>query len=405
MTPRWTPRAATAAVAIPCCALLAPFLAACGDHHEPATPALSPTMEQFRPADADLQHLLRDLVEEVQTRHRMPVGIAVTSGDRVVEAGDSAVGPAWSTIKVPIAVAAYRAHTADPTTVDAAITISDNDAATELWNTLSTNGSAPEAVEQVLRSGGDDQTTLADLSQEEFGQTTWPLARQASFVSHLPCLAEAADVLDYMSDITQEHRYGLGVIETMAFKGGWGDDDDGRFTTRQMGVIDGIGVAIFADPGTTQGPSGDREVEELERSGRAALDDLARGFEQIRTQGKIVIPQVCPQPHVPQRPERTEPAPVLTQSDEDAATEPEPAHREATTEAGQSPEGAAAPAVEARPNNPAQDVVEAPDPPVGAAQEGAGGPASQGAASPAQGAVSANPGAGEADGGAQEVAP
>lgn len=51
-----------------------------------------------------------------------------------------------------------------------------------------------------------------------------------------------------MSRISPEQRYGLGLIDGALFKGGWGPDENGAYVIRQLGIIDGRGVALTAAP-------------------------------------------------------------------------------------------------------------------------------------------------------------
>ncbi|WP_067826960.1 hypothetical protein [Nocardia inohanensis] len=189
----------------------------------------------------------------------MPVG----GGDMTL-LGNWSSGIAWSTIKVPLALAALR-H--DPTGLrsiaEAAITYSDNDAAQELWNSLGTGNQAAEAVESILREAGDAttdvaarHTRLAALDSDDllaFGATEWSLTDQVKFAAKLPCLPRANSVISLMSEITPSQSWGLGRLIGAEFKGGWGPDDDtGKYTVRQFGLVPTlagpIAVALAAEP-------------------------------------------------------------------------------------------------------------------------------------------------------------
>ena len=76
----------------------------------------------------------------------------------VVEVGSLTSGAAWSTIKVPLAIAALTAAAED--LVERAITESDNDAARALWKSLGPPAAAAAAVERVLASAGDPDTRV-----------------------------------------------------------------------------------------------------------------------------------------------------------------------------------------------------------------------------------------------------
>src|SRR4051794_29666211 len=79
----------------------------------------------------------------------LPVG-----GKGVVTLGDWTRGVAWSTSKVPLAIAALRAarEAAEPYVTEA-ISRSDNAAAERLWSMLGPPAAAAVAVEAVLRGG------------------------------------------------------------------------------------------------------------------------------------------------------------------------------------------------------------------------------------------------------------
>jgi hypothetical protein len=100
------------------------------------------------------------------------------------------IGPAWSTIKVPLAIAAIRRPTSDLSLVDAAITESDSAAAERLWTDLGEPETASSHVEEVLATAGDlakVQSRRVRPGFSAFGQTQWPLADQAMFMSIAVC--------------------------------------------------------------------------------------------------------------------------------------------------------------------------------------------------------------------------
>ncbi|AFU04352.1 hypothetical protein [Nocardia brasiliensis] len=188
----------------------------------------------------------------------MPVG-----GGRMTIFGDWVSGIAWSTIKVPLAIAALR-HDPDDSVfenAEAAITVSDNGAAEALWESLGDGLEAAQAVQDVIDEAGDSTTGLAGprtrLDYTAFGQTEWTLANQVRFASRLPCLPETFQVPELMAEITPDQSWGLGNLEGAAFKGGWGPDDEtGIYTVRQFGVVPtqngmvAVALAAQADSGT-----------------------------------------------------------------------------------------------------------------------------------------------------------
>jgi hypothetical protein len=170
-------------------------------------------------------------------------------GDPPVAVGTLQSGAAWSTIKVPLAIAALAE---DPDAeVERAITESDNDVARALWQRLGPPEVAAAAVERVLAAAGDTETRVETEvvypPYTSFGQTEWTLAAQQRFAAGLPALPEAEPVLDLMRRIVPEQRWGFGaVVANAAFKGGWGPDD--RHLVRQFAILDGLSAAIATEP-------------------------------------------------------------------------------------------------------------------------------------------------------------
>lgn len=172
--------------------------------------------------------------------------------DLVRTAGDPGPEVAWSTVKVPLAIAALRARPGLTDVAQQAITVSDNAAAETLWSALGGEPGAA-AVEAVMARAGDGTTRVPTSRLRPgysiFGQTRWVLADQARFAAGLACLPDADPVLGMMTRIDPSQQWGLGRVPGAAFKGGWGPTADGTgYLVRQFGVIasdDGlVGVAI-----------------------------------------------------------------------------------------------------------------------------------------------------------------
>src|SRR5829696_7659664 len=108
------------------------------------------------------------------------------SHNTLVPGGEITHSRGWSTMKVPVIVAAITAGRANGHDVEAAITRSDNDAALRLWDQL--DDPAAE-VEAVLRRAGDDETTLErepdPRGWSSFGRTVWSLAAAVRFYGAL----------------------------------------------------------------------------------------------------------------------------------------------------------------------------------------------------------------------------
>lgn len=169
----------------------------------------------------------------------MPVG---GDGDDAVALGDVTSAMAWSTIKVPIAVAAVAAHPGSAqisSLVQQAITQSSNEAAEELWESLGSSDQARAATDKVLAAAGDRETEAGEnrtLGRTAFGYTTWDLDDQATFLSGLACTDAADPVITRMGQVIDDQSWGLGNLDGAHYKGGWGDYE-GTYTSRQMGLI------------------------------------------------------------------------------------------------------------------------------------------------------------------------
>ncbi|MDI9914782.1 hypothetical protein [Rhodococcus sp. IEGM 1379] len=200
----------------------------------------------------------------------VPVG-----GGPSLAAGDWHSGDAWSTIKVPLSIAALReADTVDGnqlTIISRAITMSDNESAEALWAELGDPASAAAKVESVLATSGDVSTTVeSQVLRPEFsafGQTQWSLNDQAQFAATLPCRTDATEVLDFMGDVSPDQHWGLGVIPQAQFKGGWGPDQGGGYLVRQFGIITSgtgqLAVAMAAKPNSGTFADGTAMLDEI----------------------------------------------------------------------------------------------------------------------------------------------
>jgi len=195
------------------------------------------------------------------------VGVALSSGE---ELGTIRGGVAWSTIKVPLALAvAGRELTAlDEELIDLAITASDNVAAYALWERLGPPEVAAAAVQDVLEAAGDTETRVeAHVLRAcftPFGQTEWTLPAQVRLLAALPGLPRSDAVLDRMRRVVQEQRWGLGVLgDDLALKGGWGPLPDGAHLVRQMGIVGSLAVALAAIPEDGSFESGTAMLDRL----------------------------------------------------------------------------------------------------------------------------------------------
>lgn len=192
-----------------------------------------------------------------------------------VVAGDLTTGSAWSTSKVPVAMAVLREaggpsglSSTESEEMRRALTESDNEAALALFAYLESLHGGPEgaaaAVDEILREAGDQTTQVSSVGRDgftPFGQTEWSVALQEQFMSHLAagCIGDhdSTDyVLGLMGEVTSD-SWGLGSAGLPArWKGGWGPGTDGRYLARQMGILQVaqgetvVVVAARADDGT-----------------------------------------------------------------------------------------------------------------------------------------------------------
>src|SRR6516225_7728785 len=155
------------------------------------------------------------------------IGIAVAAPypGEVFSLGKWSGGVAWSTIKVPLALAALRGDRPRSRRLAVkAITESDNPASERLWSLRGEPADAAERVQAVIRESGDTATVVESRRLRRgftaFGQTHWTLERQARFAAQLPYLPGAADVVDLMHHITSDQRWGL-AAKGVAARGGW----------------------------------------------------------------------------------------------------------------------------------------------------------------------------------------
>ncbi|OBF22145.1 hypothetical protein [Mycobacterium kubicae] len=208
-----------------------------------------------RPLELALEASFQQLSASVPAR----VGIAIARPDRTYSLGRWWSGVAWSTIKVPLAIAALRTDWLQAKDlVSKAITESDNQSSEEMWSLLGDPISAARKVQGVIAEGGDTATVVESRRLRRgytpFGQTLWTLQRQARFAAELPSIPDAEDVIELMGNLTPGHRWGL-AAKGLAAKGGWGPGVHGEYLIRQFGMVHtqaghwGVALAAEADDG------------------------------------------------------------------------------------------------------------------------------------------------------------
>lgn len=201
------------------------------------------------------------------------------AGDRTVVIGSEPVA-AWSTSKVPLAMAALGRAPTVTANIRAAIVESDNAAAEAIWASLGTPREAGAAVQRVLRANGDAttvvQTTRVRPQYTAFGQTLWANGDAAAFAAHVPCSPQGRAVLDLMRGVAGNQQWGvhgLAGAKSVGVKGGWGPGADGGYLVRQLAVIE-------TGRGYTGAMLTVRPNDGSLASGRAALTRLASVFAQ-----------------------------------------------------------------------------------------------------------------------------
>lgn len=185
-------------------------------------------------------------------RKTMPgqIGIAVVpvGSDKAISLGPLKTGRAWSTLKVPVSLAAQRQNgTAVAAMENKAITFSDNDAAGKLWGSLGGGVASVKAVTGILREGHDLRTRVsseADAPPSYPGYTQWALVDQARFGAHLPCMAGSEQIIRLMSSVAPNQQWGVAKVgrsagAVSAVKGGWGPatSNSPGYLVRQLGII------------------------------------------------------------------------------------------------------------------------------------------------------------------------
>ncbi|GAB3623218.1 hypothetical protein GCM10027418_13000 [Mariniluteicoccus endophyticus] len=238
---------------------------------KPGTPAPPLATPSPRPAPTPDGGLAAAMKEYAESRP-VPVGIVVQPvGGEPVAAGPWTTGVAWSTIKVPLVLAHRRADRPAAASLEmAALTYSDNAAATRMWSALGQPQSAAAQVDRVARAYSVDLHTQARTVRAgftPFGQTEWSTIAQARFMAGMTCDPSARPTLALMGQVVDDQRWGLGRLQGARFKGGWGPLEGGGYLHRQMGVVD-LGHGPVAVAIAAEAPS--------DEAGQAELDAAAR---------------------------------------------------------------------------------------------------------------------------------
>lgn len=185
--------------------------------------------------------------------------------------------PAWSTIKVPIAIAALREDPDVINDVEIAIRASDNEAIKRLWASLDDPVAQVTAVIEEAGSSAYVLDRRLVPPYTSYGQSPWTVPEQANFAAGLRCVEGSEEVVDFMSNITVGGDYGLGIIPGAILKSGWGPSPEGIYGLRQLGLVpNGDGYVAVALAATS--PDGSYA------SGQAILTEMATNLQQVLEQ-------------------------------------------------------------------------------------------------------------------------
>lgn len=204
---------------------------------------------------------------------RVGLAVAPVGGGRAIHTGAWRSGVAWSTSKVPLAIAA-TGHAPGAGTrgvVRRAITSSDNEAAEQLWQSLGPPATAAAATGLVIEEFGAGRVRVESQvlrpGFSAYGQTEWSLASQAEFAAALPCRVEAREVYALMAETDSEQWWGVAGLPGAHLKGGWGPGSGGGYLVRQLGVIDTtdgrVAVALAAEPASGAYADGTRMLTRI----------------------------------------------------------------------------------------------------------------------------------------------
>jgi beta-lactamase class A len=289
-------------------------LAGCGDGGETTTTRSGPVTGTATTAPADEPRNesgrvvspagLRELEEFARDAPgAVAVAFAPLGGGEPVTVGSADTGRAWSTMKVPLLVTlidrlggAGKLSAGERAQAEAALTESDNEAAQALFGRLeSLEGglaAASRAIEETLRRAGDDATRVNTKPSSQgfstYGQTEWSAEASTRFFAALAenCLLGRADtdyVLSLMEEVIPAQRWGIGEAPTpagaaVAFKGGWGPEDDGGYLVRQGGAVTagegGYAFSVIAIP-DERGSASFAAGRDLVSAATARLAELA----------------------------------------------------------------------------------------------------------------------------------
>ena len=176
---------------------------------------------------------------------------------------------AWSTIKIPLAMAALRRSTSSTTKgrVERALRNSDNTAAAQLWSELGGGSTAARRVDAVLRDHGDTGTrtqSRATPGRSAYGRTQWYTKAQSRFMSRIACTREGGFIRHQLARTTAG-PWGLMAFDQPLNKNGYGPVN-GRNLVRQTAIIigsDGRRWGVSIEVLATSQAAGQRDLTRI----------------------------------------------------------------------------------------------------------------------------------------------
>lgn len=255
-------------------------------HTAVATPQATTTTAPEPPA-GDAGKSLAAEFTALEKKLNAKMGVVISSvgaNPTQLVLGDWTSGPAWSTSKVPLTMAALREKNPPTDLMRAAITESDNAAAESIWAGLGDPAPAAHRMEAVLAQYGDPTIVQSQRTRPPFtafGQTDWSLINQARFTAGAVCDGANKDIFTLMGQVESGQSWGLGVIPGTRFKGGWGPSPTGNYLVRQLGVVKtptGLtAVAVATEPASGSFNDGTQELTEVAKWLNSQVTKLPTG--------------------------------------------------------------------------------------------------------------------------------
>ena len=175
-----------------------------------------------------------------------PASVSVTGlGRRAdeIHVGSTQRMSAWSTIKIPISMAALRRSKSATTKnrVNRALRHSDNGAAAQLWRQLGSGRIAAKRTNSVLRKYGNKATSTqwrtVRAGASPYGQTKWSSVGQSYLMAGIACDREGIYIRRQLNAATSGY-WGLRRFDKAYVKNGYGPRKGGALV-RQVAIVVG----------------------------------------------------------------------------------------------------------------------------------------------------------------------